>query len=159
MGNRNRIKPIGITAQVGLLRSMFPTSTVMNLRDKELVWRHTIKPSPLSDEYTVKLEYKIGSNPKMYVTNPKSLKLAKKATKLPHVYDQKKQKLCLFYPDGKQWNSSMLLAKTVVLWAYEWLYHYELWLGTEDDWKGGGVHPFKNQPKIDDTKQNNKPNA
>jgi len=152
MASKNRVKPFGIAAQVGLLRSMFPTSTATNLRDKELIWQHKIKPSPLSEEYTVKLEYKIGASPKMYVVKPKPLPLANKATELPHVYDQKKQRLCLYYPDGNQWNSSMPLAKTVVFWAYEWLYHYELWLGTDDEWKGGGVHPFENQPKIDDTK-------
>lgn len=154
----SKVKPFSIAAQVGLLKNMYPTSIVKNLHDKELVWQHKITPSPLSDEYILKLEYKIGYQPRVYVLDPYPLALAKKATRLPHVYDQKKQRLCLYYPDGKQWNSSMPLAKTVVFWAFEWLYHYELWLGTDDDWKGGGVHPFKNQPKIDDTEDLTKPN-
>jgi len=150
----SKLNVFPIAKQIGLLKSMFPASTVTNIRDKELIWQHIIKPSPLSAEYAVKLEYKIGLQPKFYVTNPKPLALAKKATRLPHVYDQKKQRLCLYYPDTFQWNSSMPLAKTVVWWAFEWLYHYELWLGTDDDWRGGGIHPFKNQPKIEDPKQN-----
>jgi hypothetical protein len=31
----------------------------------------------------------------------------------------------------------MLLATTVLLWAAEWLMHYELWLVT-GQWHGGG---------------------
>lgn len=153
----NKIKKLGIGMQAGLLKSMFPTSIVTNVHDKELIWKHKIKPSPLGDEYDVKLQYVIGKQPGFFITNPIPLRLAKKATRLPHVYDQRKQKLCLFYPDGKQWNASMPLAKTIVLWAYEWLYHYELWLGTDGDWKGGGVHPTKNQPKMEDLTKNNKP--
>jgi hypothetical protein len=75
--------------------------------------------------------------------------LAKGASRLPHVYDYAAQRLCLYYPDGKQWNSSMQLATTVVWWIYEWLYHYELWLGS-GEWKGGGVHSGESQPKKDD---------
>jgi hypothetical protein len=145
----NKVKPVSIGVQIASLKNMFPASTATNVRDKQLIWHHKIRPSPLSDEYTVKLEYTIGKSPKVYVTSPKPLLLANKATRLPHCYDQKKQHLCLYYPDGTQWNSSMHLAKTVVFWAYEWLYHYELWLGTDDDWQGGGIHLFKNQPKID----------
>ncbi|WP_293886372.1 MULTISPECIES: hypothetical protein [unclassified Sphingobacterium] len=145
----NKQKPLGISVQAGMLKSMFPKSSVTNKRDKGLIWKHKIQPSPLSDQYVVKLEYDLGKPPRFYVVDPLPLPLSKNAKKLPHVYDQKKQRLCLYYPDGKQWNSSMPLAKTVVLWAYEWLYHYELWLGSDDDWKGGGVHPYKNQTKID----------
>lgn len=146
----NKIKPFPIASQAGLLKSMYPGSVLTTFRDKELTWQFTLRPSPLSDEYTVKMVYVLGSAPNVYVLKPFPLALAKGAVTLPHVYNKKKQRLCLYYPDGKQWNSSMPLAKTIVWWTYEWLYHYEIWLGTEDDWKGGGAHPFKNQPKIED---------
>lgn len=139
MENNIKIFPIG--AQAGLLRSMYPGSKVVTSRDKELTWIYSVKPSPLGDEYILRLDYILGSDPQVYVLEPKTLALAKNATNLPHVYDQKTQRLCLFYPDGRQWNASIPLAKTIVWWAYEWLYHYEIWLGTDDDWKGGGVHP------------------
>lgn len=156
MANKNKPFPIG--AQAGLLKSMFPDSTVVTSMDKSLTWTHTLRPSPLGDEYRIKMEYVIGLSPKVYVLSPTPLTLARGAKKLPHVYDQKKQRLCLYYPDGKQWNSSMPLAKTIVWWAYEWLYHYEIWLGTDDDWKGGGVHPFKNQVKIEEPEKTNQTN-
>jgi hypothetical protein len=150
----SKIKPFPIAAQAGLLKSMYPGSVVATSRDKELTWQYTLRPSPLGDEYAVKIVYMLGSAPKVYVLNPFPLTLANGAVKLPHVYDQKKQRLCLYYPDGKQWNKSMPLAKTIVWWIYEWLYHYEIWLGTEDEWKGGSVHPFKNEPKIEESTTN-----
>lgn len=156
MASKN--KPFLIGAQAGLLKSMFPDSTVTTSMDKKLTWNYTLRPSPLGDEYKVRMEYELGSSPKVYVLSPKPLALARGAKRLPHVYDQEKQRLCLYYPDGKQWNSSMPLAKTIVWWIYEWLYHYEIWLGTDNDWKGGGVHPFKNQPKIEGTEKSTQPN-
>lgn len=157
MAKKNSTKAMSIAAQANLLKRMFPGSIVHTFRDNELIWKHKIRPSPLSVEYDVKLHYKMDIKKKskkdrrvnFYVTDPKPLALARNAKRLPHVYDQQTQKLCLYYPDGKEWNSSMALANTVVLWAYEWLYHYELWLGTNNEWKGGGIHPGVNQTKIE----------
>lgn len=163
---KNSIKPMSIAAQAALLKRMFPGSTMHMLHDNELIWRHKIKPSPLSAEYSVKLHYKMDIKKKskndrrvnFYVTDPMPLALAKSAKRLPHVYDQKTQKLCLYYPDGKEWKSTMALANTIVLWGYEWLYHYELWLGTDNEWRGGGVHPPSNQTKIEDIIKRNQTN-
>jgi hypothetical protein len=45
----------------------------------------------------------------------------------------------------------MPLAKTIIPWIYDWLFHYEIWLAT-GDWTGGGIHvqkesANKEQPK------------
>lgn len=144
-----KIKPISIAIQALNIKKMFPGTKVMNHHDQLLTWTHTITPSPLGDHYDIKLVYQITDRPKIYVINPKPLVLATDEKKLPHCYDQKLQYLCLYYPDGKEWNKSMLLATTVIPWAYEWLYHYEIWLGT-GLWTGGGVHPIKNKPKVSD---------
>lgn len=71
------------------------------------------------------------------MVSPKPLALAKGATKLPHTYDSKKQHLCLFNPHCGEWNSTMLIANTIVHWAIEWLYYYENWVYT-GKWLGGG---------------------
>jgi hypothetical protein len=47
--------------------------------------------------------------------------------------------LCLYY-GSREWNSSMLIANTLVPWTAEWLAHHEVWLATGGDWHGGGVH-------------------
>ena len=144
-----KIKPISIALQALNIKKMFPDTKVINQRDQLLTWTHCLTPSPLGDNYEIKLVYQITDKPKIYVTKPKPLALAIDETKLPHCYDQKLQYLCLYYPDGKEWNKSMLIAKTIIPWAYEWLYHYEIWLGT-GEWTGGGVHPIKNRPKVSD---------
>ena len=144
-----KIKPISIAIQALNIKKMFPDTKVINQRDQLLTWTHSLTPSPLGDNYDIKLVYKITDKPKIYVTKPKPLALAIDETKLPHCYDQKKQHLCLYYPDGTEWNKSMLLATTIIPWAYEWLYHYEIWLGT-GKWTGGGVHPTTNKPKVSD---------
>jgi hypothetical protein len=79
-----------------------------------------------------------------YVLDPKPLSLAKDAKFLPHVYSTPEQRLCLFFPDGTEWNHSMLYTTTIIPWAFEWLVHYEIWVGTEE-WHGGGTkHSLEN---------------
>lgn len=146
MGITNRIKVLSIPIQAGLIRKMYPDSLLETRNGQSLIWVHTISPSPLGDDYKIRLEYNITDMPNLYVTNPKPLTLAKNESKLPHCYDPKTQKLCLYFPDGKEWKKSMALTKTIIPWAYDWLYHYEIWLGT-GEWTGGGIHLTSNKKK------------
>lgn len=139
--------PIPIAMQASSIKRMFPNSTVTSFHGQKITWTHTITPSPLGAEYEIKLVFEMHKYPQVFVLNPKPLALAKGEKRLPHCYDQIKQRLCLFYPGSSEWSKYMLLTDTVIPWAYEWLYHYEIWLGT-GEWKGGGIHPQNNQPKI-----------
>ncbi len=141
-----KIKPLPIGVQAMNIKHMFTDGIVNTVHDQQLIWTQTISPSPLGGLYKVKLVYHLNKAPKVYVLDPKPLPLAKGEKKLPHCYHQKEQHLCLYYPDGKEWNKTMLLSATVIPWTYEWLYHYEIWLGT-GEWTGGGVHPQNNLPK------------
>lgn len=113
-----------------------------HLERNTLSCKISVRPTPLSDEYVLKVDY----NPdrtipfSVYVVKPKPLKLAKDADRLPHVYDQSTQRLCLYLPRKREWNASMLLSETAIPWAIEWLYFYETWLCT-GTWLGGGEHP------------------
>ena len=143
---------ISITQQAGLLKSRFPNSVLKLVQDQKLIWEATLQPSPLSQDYKVKVVYEKGNYPKSFVTHPKPLKLAVGKAELPHVYDNKAQRLCLFYPDGKEWHTGKLLIRTIVPWISEWLYFYELWLVC-GKWLGGGtVH----EEKKDDSEINTK---
>jgi hypothetical protein len=142
-----KIKKMPIAIQAGLLKSIYAGSKVRTQYDQALSWHFEIMPSPLSKTYEVRLDYTLGKPPQVYVLTP--LTLAKGATRLPHVYDTKKQRLCLYYPDGQQWNASMPLAKTIVPWIYDWLYHFEIWLGS-GVWQGGGIHLASNKVKIEE---------
>lgn len=141
-----KIKSLPIALQAMSIRHIYKDSIVSTTHDQQITWTHTISPSPLGGLYLVRLVYHISYFPKMYVIDPRPLPLASGNDKLPHCYDQRAQRLCLYFPDGKEWNKTMLLATTVIPWAYEWLYHYEIWLGT-GEWTGGGAYPQNNLPK------------
>lgn len=102
-------------------------------------WWFKATPTLLSDTYTLKIVYKQNFFPKVYVVEPKPLRLAKGATRLPHTYKNKSgvQQLCLYYPQYREWTEYKLISKTIVHWALEWLYYYEEW-AFSGIWHGGG---------------------
>ena len=124
--------------QEGALKSYFPDSKIKRWGDSRIEWTGKVKPTPLSATYTLHLDYEKEEGVAIYVQSPLPLKLAEGESSLPHVYSQKKQKLCLYYPKALEWDSSMYYVHTIIPWACEWLMHYEIWLGT-GKWKGGGI--------------------
>ena len=128
-----------------MLEKEFPNSTVSIIGHNKIVWKCQLRPTALSLLYDVKLVFN-GSRPDVYVVKPNPLQKADGEKKLPHVYDQKKQELCLYWKD---WNKAMPLSKTVVPWIADWLYYYEIWLYT-GIWEGGGLHPEKKSPYLKD---------
>lgn len=139
-------KRISLIIQERFLKELFPQAKIQRNGENFLTWVDSVTPSPLSCSYKLKLEYMKGKRVSVYVVEPAPLKLAQGKTILPHVYSTEKQKLCLYFPDGKQWNERMLFAKTIIPWACEWLLHYELWVGT-GEWHGGGIHPIIKRKK------------
>lgn len=62
----------------------------------------------------------------------------------PHLYSN--GDLCLFYPKAREWHGGLLLSRTIIPWASEWLFHYEIWLAS-GTWCGGGYHEeFRPKP-------------
>lgn len=135
MGGK-RISSLNMGIQARKIEALFPDS-VLTYSAAQLNWRHTVTPSPLSGSYDLKLIYKKGRHPSVYVVSPQ-LELHEDCDALPHVYNTKKQWLCLYNKPGNEWNSGLLIADTVIPWACEWLVHYECWLAT-GDWHGGGT--------------------
>lgn len=128
-----------MTNQAGAIRSYFPNGT-LHVSENKLVWAGSIIPSPNSQIYSIKLTYSYKNGVKVYVVSPKPLPLAMGESRLPHVYSHEEQRLCLYYPNGEEWNSSKYLVHTIFPWASEWLFYYELWVVT-GEWLGGGKHP------------------
>jgi len=48
--------------------------------------------------------------------------------------------LCLFDPDGHEWEPTMLIADTTIPWAADWIKHYEFW-HYDGIWRGKSVGP------------------
>jgi hypothetical protein len=136
---RKKSNRLSLIVQEGTLKSIFPSCSVYREKEEVLIWKHSITPTPLSDTYRLKLVYKRNEGVKVYVLDPKPLQLAQGKSLLPHVYSTTDQRLCLYYPTTREWDTTMLYTKTIIPWACEWLYHYEIWVGT-GTWNGGGIH-------------------
>ena len=128
-------KKINLTLQAIHLKNLFPGSSACVKRNC-LIWEGCLKPTPISQTYTIRLTYKFDDSPEVNVLKPELLIPEEK--RLPHTYPG--NRLCLYYPGSKDWQGNMLLSKTIIPWISEWLYFYELWLVT-GEWYGGGVHP------------------
>jgi hypothetical protein len=108
------------------------------LRAGQFTWRFSASPSPLSRDYEIRIEFKQG-RPEIFVDRP-DLHVLAGGRRIPHLYQQKPPRLCLYLPKTYEWQSWMRLDQTIVPWATLWLFYFEEWLAS-DDWKGGGMHP------------------
>ena len=131
-----RYKKIPLTIQERLLKKSFPDSITKRNKESSLFWVGQLKPTSLSKVYTIFVQLK-NNEIETFVITPEKLKLHKGEEYLPHVYSTPKQKLCLFF-GSREWNRSHFISDTIIPWASEWLYYYELWLIT-GEWLGGGT--------------------
>ena len=152
MANRGRFfksTPIPLVRQKVALCANFKGSTCSIDKNKnQLFWSGQIKPTPLSKEYTVILIYQLRKSPKVWVVGDELENLD--SPEFPHKFDiddeSKMVRICIYR--NAEFTSSKLLANTIVPWAIEWLYYYELWLAT-GEWLGGGEHPEDGIPKME----------
>jgi hypothetical protein len=110
-----------------------------DFRRERLVWRCDLSPSPLGRTYSIRIEYRSGSAPKVFVEAPNLIELAG-GKRLPHVYQQDPPQLCLYLPKSGEWAPWMRIDQTIVPWAVLWFFYFEDWLRT-GVWSGGGMHP------------------
>ena len=103
-----------------------------------LTWEYRVRPTALSREYLVELEYERGGVPKVRVLSPDLVELAG-GRDLPHVYHDP-LRLCLYLPGSDEWEGHMRIDRTFVPWTATWLFYFEQWLES-DDWRGGGTYP------------------
>lgn len=132
--------------QYNTLRIRYPDSDGRLLRNG-FEWSFTITPTALSDTYRIKIIYRDGLLPRVYVMNPNPLQMPQSAKKLPHTYDTQRQRICICLPHD--WDVSKLIADTIVHWAIQWLVYYEHWAFT-GKWEGGGHGSWDVTPICDD---------
>lgn len=102
-----------------------------------------LQPTAISEIYQVMVIYELNRWVKVFVVN-KKLKIPANRSKLPHVYNSKEQQLCLYSPSKNEWDGFSYIVDTIIPWASEWLYYYELWLA-EGKWYGGGHNEYPNE--------------
>ena len=131
-----RNKKYSVIEQLNFLKATYKESHGITLRNS-LIWFFNIQPLSINGTYRLKITYKYGYYPQIYIVSPKPLPLAPGTSTLPHTYDTKTQQLCLFHPKYNEWNSSMRIDETIVHWAAQWIVYYECWVLT-GVWQGGG---------------------
>jgi hypothetical protein len=107
-----------------------------------LICRGRVQPTPLNAVYRVRIEYRLGEHPKVWVEEP-ALVPRVEGGRIPHVYPGPRP--CLFYPPNREWRPDRLLATSILPWLLLWLFHYESWIVT-GSWEGGGVHLSETAP-------------
>ena len=142
----NRSKTLTIAVQAAHLKKMFPDSTLTLAANSRLTWVGQLLPSELSQRYTVKIKYRLKERPVVTVVQPELY--VPKDKSLPHVFSG--NELCLFRYKYFEWDSSMIIAKTIVAWASLWLLYSEIWLAT-GQWCGSNQeHPGADTLKEDE---------
>jgi hypothetical protein len=121
---------LSLAHQAFALRCIFPEAAT-DLRPTRLVWTGIVIPTPLSRDYTVRITYTLGEDPRVVIVAPPPV--ADESGLLPHVY--RDGSLCLH--EANEWDGSMLIVNTIVPWTAEWLAHYELWKRSRR-WYGDG---------------------
>jgi hypothetical protein len=106
-------------------------------------WTGQINPAPICDTYTVRITWSPGSSrPVVRVLSPHLE--TRTGERLPHVFGD--DSLCLHYHE--EWTPKLKIAESIIPWASEWLYFYEIWLAT-GVWHGGGHEPARSDPKVE----------
>lgn len=129
--------------QLMAIEKEFPDVRVLSKRRDNFELEIDLQPSFFSETYTIKIIYKSNAFVKVYVVD-KVLKIAHNRKKLPHVYNSEEQQLCLYSPSKKEWRSTQYIINTIIPWASEWLYYYELWL-IDGNWYGGGHNEYPDE--------------
>lgn len=141
-------RPLTLAQQYVNLRSNPVCAGAGTLQPARLVWRYSTAPTPISRDYDIRIDFRQGATPQVFVDAPDLSELAQ-SRRLPHVYEQKPPRLCLYLPRSGQWGNWMRIDLTLVPWTSLWLYYFEDWLAS-GSWRGGGVHPHSAEPGNDD---------
>ena len=152
MARFNRTPTISIIQQQIRLQQMYPDLIDnISIHKNELVCVIRLQPTPQSSTYKIRIWFKPGYWPRASMIEPKEI-VKVNGKKPHHLYNRNqdgKERLCVFYPKGKEWNDRMFLAESYVPWVITWLSAYEIWQIT-----GIWVYPeqIDNDPKLEPKK-------
>lgn len=143
-GNRNKtlgFKAISAQSQYERLKASFPDLVTEEYTGTKFSVVLKLRPDVFSKEYNVRFVF--NGRLSVYVAGEK-LRIASNRKKLPHVFDNDLQHICLYGEGGENWSVNKSIASVVVPWASEWLYYYEMWL-IDGQWRGGGHDEYANE--------------
>ncbi len=109
-----------------------------------LVWTGPLRGFQMNYQVSVQWRWqKTGSIPYVFILDPKiAPRSGATFEDIPHLLFNsdapENSALCLFDPDGREWDNTILIADTTVPWASEWLHHYECW-HLDGVWRGANA--------------------
>lgn len=107
------------------MQRLWPTF-VPRWKHSVVTWTGPLRPTEMSPEYQVEIRYFLGEGPEVSVLSPPLRDRTDQP--IPHVYPGRR--LCLYLPRAAEWTAAMPIAETIVPWACDWLYFYEVWHAT-----------------------------
>lgn len=139
----SKINVISVNSQFIRLKKSFPNLVQEECTKSRFSVVLRLQTDVFSREYDVRIVYEHGKSVNVFIVN-EVLRIATNRTKLPHVYDSKLQRICLYGREGGSWSSDKSIASVIVPWVSEWLFYYELWL-IDGQWYGGGHNEYENE--------------
>ena len=130
-----------IPIQVYNIKKKYKNVKFIENTDNKLKIIVKLQPTSISKYYDTLIEFDIVKKIPKVMISLKQLGVEKIET-IPHNYqtetvqNEKYLILCLYYPG--EWNSKMNISDTIIPWASEWLYYFEIWKIT-GKWLGGGI--------------------
>ena len=136
MARRQR-KSSSENAQIIAMHGLFPRFKHKRGKNGSLIFEGPLFVLPVYDEYTIRIEYRVDLDPRVWVLDPQLVDDA------PHRY-QNDGSLCLYRPDLFVWRPSYLITDYVIGWVAAWIYFYEIWKET-GKWNGPEAHGSTNE--------------
>ena len=147
MATRKYPKPKGLRLidQYIVLMRFYPEAKC-SVRSNTLFWNGYLCPTPLSRTYNIKVLYSLRRRPKVILVGDNLIGLDR--VNFPHKFhiDEHKNEVDICLHLAHEFRANMRIADTIIPWAVEWLYFYEIWLAT-DEWCGGW-HSSKNKEEV-----------
>lgn len=137
MARRNdffRTPILSFAQQIGSMLRAHPIFQA-KLRRSLVSWTGDLKPTAMSETYTVRIDYPLRRRPTVWVLKPQLRGLTPEG-KIKHTFAD--GSVCLHLHED--WTAAMFISETIVPWLLLWLYHYESWHAT-GNWLGGGHEP------------------
>lgn len=130
MARYDRIPTLTVIQQRLRLQQTYPALIdEIRTHNNELTCIIRLQPTPQSIEYKVRIWFKPRYWPQASLIDPKEI--AKVDGKKPHhLFNREedgKERLCVFYPKGREWNDNMFLSDAFIPWIITWLSAYEIW--------------------------------
>ena len=132
MGQGRGVQKLSPAIQIAAMENRFPTLRLVGRTPAR--WIGDIAPIAGGRSFRLEVCSVWGGRnvPRVRVLSPRLVNVPGRR-RPPHTFGD--GALCLYHTDDSRWDGTQLIAATIIPWACEWCYFYELWLAT-GEWLG-----------------------